>query len=292
MLKGSTMMGRTKLPIFVLVVLVLGCQCLADADLGLRLAWSKNILTISGTGLPGREMKVLYIEAYCRPGSTARKWEQTVIGHTTRLVSIDPDGKRLVLECTLKDGVIVRHEIRAGADEVSFQITATNPTKKASEAQWAQPCVRVDAFTGRNQQTYLEKSFIFVGGKLARMPTPHWATEAVYTPGQVWCPRDVDRNDVNPRPLNPDVPDNGLIGCYSSDEKTIMAVAFEPYQELFQGVIACIHSDFRIGGLKPHESKTIRGKMYFVPADVEALLRRYQADFPEHFGRDAGGGKK
>ena len=215
-----------------------------------------------------------------------------MIGHRTRLISADPDGRRVVLECTLKDGVIVRHEIAAGEDEVSFHITASNPTDKESEAQWAQPCIRVDRFTGRNKTTYLDKCFIFLDGKLARMPTPHWATEAVYTPGQVWCPRNVDRNDVNPRPLSPDVPDNGLIGCYSSDEKMMMAVAFEPYQELFQGVIACIHSDFRIGGLKPRESKTIRGKMYFVPADVEALLRRYKADFPEHVGQDGGGGKK
>src|SRR6476660_9096950 len=122
----------------LLLIVIFHGQCLAEKDLGLRLAWSKNILTISGAGLPGREMKVLYIEAYCRPGATHRKWEQTVIGHTTRLVSVDPDGKRLVLECTLKDGVIVRHEIRAGADEVTFQITANNPTKTASEAQWAQ----------------------------------------------------------------------------------------------------------------------------------------------------------
>src|SRR5207247_7235398 len=78
-----------------------------------------------------------------------------------------------------------------------------------------------------------------------------------------------------------DVPDNGLIGCFSADEKMIFAVAFEPYQELFQGVAACLHSDFRIGGLKPGETKNIRGKIYFVPADVNALLKRYQADFPE-----------
>ena len=28
-----------------------------------------------------------------------------------------------------------------------------------------------------------------------------------------------------------------------------MAVAWEPYQEIFLGVITCIHSDFRLGGL-------------------------------------------
>jgi hypothetical protein len=62
----------------------------------------------------------------------------------------------------------------------------------------------------------------------------------------------------------------------------LLATAWEPYQELFQGVIVCIHADFRIGGLAPHESKTIRGKIYILPNDIPALLRRYQQDFPEH----------
>src|SRR6266571_2976980 len=81
-----------------------------DDDRAMRLAWKDNYLTISGPNLPGREMKILYIEAYCRPGATDRKWEQTTIGHTTRVVSAAADGHSLVLECTLKDGVTVRHE--------------------------------------------------------------------------------------------------------------------------------------------------------------------------------------
>jgi hypothetical protein len=266
----------------VVVLLALGIVVTeggAAENLGLRLAWKENILTISGEKLPGREMKVWYIEAYCRPGSTNRRWEQTVIGHRTRLVSAGEDGKSLVLECELKDGVKVRHEIAAGVDEVEFRLTANNPTDKASEAHWAQPCVRVGAFAGRDQKTYLEKCFIFLDGKLSRMPTRDWATAAIYTPGQVWCPRHVDRGDVNPRPLSRAVPDNGLIGCFSADEKMMMAVAFEPYQELFQGVITCIHSDFRIGGLAAGETKRIRGKIYFLKADEKGLLERYRRDF-------------
>ena len=82
----------------------------------------------------------------------------------------------------------------------------------------------------------------------------------------------VDRNDVNPRPLSKLVPSNGLIGCFSKDESKIFATAFEPYQELFQGVAVCLHADFRLGGLKPGETKDIRGKIYVVPSDVDALL--------------------
>jgi hypothetical protein len=72
------------------------------------------------------------------------------------------------------------------------------------------------------------------------------------------------------------------MGCFSADERKILAVAWEPYQELFLGVITCIHSDFRIGGLAAGETKQIRGKIYMVDADVPALVKRYTRDFPEH----------
>jgi hypothetical protein len=62
----------------------------------------------------------------------------------------------------------------------------------------------------------------------------------------------------------------------------ILATAWEPYQELFQGVIVCLHADPRIGGLGPGETKEVRGKLYLVDAEPDALLRRYEADFPEH----------
>jgi hypothetical protein len=77
-----------------------------------------------------------------------------------------------------------------------------------------------------------------------------------------------------------------LIGCYSSDGNMILATAWEPYQELFQGVGVCIHSDFRIGGLKPGETKRIRGKIYLTGADVPKLLQRYERDFPEHLTKN------
>ena len=92
----------------------------------------------------------------------------------------------------------------------------------------------------------------------------------------------VARADVNPRPLHKDVPDNGLIGCYSVDDKMLFATAWEPYQELFQGVGRCLHSDFRLGGLKPGKKLQIKGKVYLVNNDLEALLARYRKDFPEH----------
>jgi hypothetical protein len=244
------------------------------------------MLTIRGPRLPSGEVKVWYLEAYCRPSSTDRDWGQTVIPHKTELTESTPDGRLIKLRCKLEDGVTVEHEIRAGTDEVDFRLIAHNPTDRTSQAHWAQPCLRVDKFTGapqvRASEDYLPKSFIFLDGRLRRMPTEPWATKARYTPGQVWCPKHVDRNDVNPRPLSSLVPSNGLIGCFSGDDKMILATAWEPYQELFQGVIVCLHSDFRLGGLRPGETKRVRGKIYVVDADVAALVRRYEKDFPEH----------
>ncbi|MBW3539623.1 MAG: hypothetical protein KY476_05075 [Planctomycetes bacterium] len=261
-----------------------------DAMPRLTIDWKDNYLTVRGKHLPGGEVKIWYIEAYCRPGSTDRDWGETTIGHRTEFISASDDGRKLKLRCTLTDGVVITHDITAGDDEVDFKLTATNPTQHASQAHWAQPCVRVDKFAGvkaeRASETYLPKSFIFEDGRLTRMDDlSSWATKARYVPGQVWCPRHVDRNDVNPRPLSDIVPSNGLIGCFSADEKLILATAWEPYQELFQGVIVCLHSDFRIGGLAPGETKTIRGKLYLVPSNVDALMTRYRKDFPEHFER-------
>jgi hypothetical protein len=117
------------------------------------------------------------------------------------------------------------------------------------------------------------------------MPFGPWSKEARYIPGQVWCPLHVPRTDVNPRPLSKIVPSSGLIGCFSGDDKWIWASASEPYQELFQGVARCLHVDFRLGGLKPGETKSARGKIYIVPNDVDALVKRYEKDFPGHRAR-------
>jgi hypothetical protein len=199
----------------------------------LTLSWAENMLTVRGPHLPGGAVKIWYLEAFCRPGSTDRDWEETVIPHGTKLVDATPDGRRVRLRSTLEDGVVVDHDIRAGRDEVDFRLNAANPTKRPSLAHWAQPCVRVDTFTGvkpaRNSEEYLPKCFLLVDGRLTRLPTQPWAMKARYTPGQVWCPSHVDRTDVNPRPLSPLVPSGGLIGCFSADDKQVLATAWEPY---------------------------------------------------------------
>ncbi|MBI1368914.1 MAG: hypothetical protein GC162_09710 [Planctomycetes bacterium] len=271
----------------LLLLLLVSVAAIADEPATLRATWDKNTLTIRGPKLPGGAMNVNYLEAFCRPGSTNRDWRGTVIPHKTQLVSAADDGTSLVLRSTLDDGVTVEHVITAHADHIDFALTAHNPTDHASLAHWAQPCVRVADFAGcgdkdtKDASAYIHKCFVFQGGRLQRMPTEDWATKARYTPGQVWCPIGVPHEDLNPRPLNPHAPDNGLIGCFNADETMIFAMAWDHYQELFQGVARCAHSDFRIGGLAPGETKKIHGKMYFLPNDIPALLKRYNADFPD-----------
>lgn len=268
------------------------------AEPGLTLERDAHWVIVRGARLPGGSFRINYLEAYCRANSTDADWNaHTKVPHRSELVSLSADRTVLRLRDFVADGLVVDHAITARGDEVDFRVTARNPTAVRSEVHWAQACPQLGAFTGftdpaiRAPEDYLVKCFVFLDGKLERMPTREWATRARYTPGQVWCPAHVPRTDVNPRPLSPLVPSNGLIGCFSGDERLIWATAWEPYQELFQGVIRCLHADFRIGGLLPGATKEIRGKIYVVPADVGALLARYRRDFPEHAAPPAGSGK-
>ncbi len=275
----------------VLTVLSASLLSAAEGD-SLQLTWKNNFLSIHGQHLPGGQLRINYLEAYCRPGSTDRDWSETVIPHRATLVEASP--RRIQLKDDLSDGVIVEHIITATADSVDFRVTAHNPTDRKSDVDWAQPCIRVDQFTGCSTEDsrklfppYIRQCFLFLDGKLTRLPTEPWGREARYTPGQVYVPKGVGRNDVNPRPLSELVPSSGLCGCFSADGKQVMAVAWEPYQEIFQGVITCIHSDFRIGGLEPGETKRIHGKVYLVPAEIGQLVRRYEQDFAEQAQRPA-----
>ncbi|HEY2147306.1 MAG TPA: hypothetical protein VGH32_05175, partial [Pirellulales bacterium] len=91
----------------------------------MHFAWADEWITIRAAHLPGGEVRVHYLEAFCRSGSTDRDWKQTVIPHRTELKSIGAAGDRISLRSTLDDGVIVDHEITArridaDGDEVDF----------------------------------------------------------------------------------------------------------------------------------------------------------------------------
>jgi len=265
----------------LLLVLLLGSCASPAAGLAppLRLTWEKNMLSISGEGVPGGKVDVWYLEAYCRSRSTDRDWKLTTIPHTTEKLPGSTDTE-IRLRCRVLGGVEVNHVITAAPGEIDFRVEAVNRGEEYVDAVWVQPCIRVGGFTGGNQQTYVDRCFIYVDGKQTFLPQARRTEKAVYKGGQIYVPPGIDTRDVNPRPLSPDQPSNGLIGCVSADGRMLFATAWEPYQELFQGVIVCIHSDFRLGGLKPGETKRARGKIYLMENDPNRLLERYRKDFP------------
>lgn len=274
----------------LLVVLCFARSPVLAENPGFTLSYeAPHWLVIHGDSIPGDKIRINYLEAYCRANSTDADWvEHTVVKHKSHFISLNDDQTVLKLRDRVNDGLLVEHTIKAKRDKVEFLITVHNPTNQLSKAHWAQPCIRLGDFTGfpnkgGDLNDYLGKCFLFLNGNLRRMTEiKPWAMKARYTPGQVWCPNGVSRTDVNPRPLSSLVPSCGLIGCFSGDEAMILAVAFEPYQELFQGVARCLHSDFRLGGVKPGAKEQIRGCVYLMKNDVPLLMERYKDDFPEH----------
>lgn len=275
------------------------CVCVASGcTVGnhLRLDWDGEFLVISGSRLD-LPIKVHYLEAFVRSGSSNQDWSESVISHRTTLIAKAEDGSSLHLRSELPvesesspastdPPIVVEQYISAGADEVTFLLTARNRGRKVVDVLWAQPCVRVGEFTGRGlkwyeEEHYLDACFIFLDGKLTTLDETPRSSDGFYTPGQVYAPVEINRGDLNPRPLSSAIPSSGLIGCYSADGSMLVATAWQPYQELFQGIATCIHADFRIGGLKPGQTKTVRGKIYVMENDVEELLRRYHSEFGE-----------
>lgn len=262
------------------ILLLAACTVAASvaAD-SLTLGWTNNMLRISGPQIPGDYIEIWYLEAFCRSASTHRKWEETTIPHKTELLSATP--QKIRLRTKVEPAVILEHEITAASDSVNFQVTARNEGAEFTDVQLFQPCMRVDRFTGANQNNYTDKSFIFTedGAKLlSELPRNE---DAIYRGGQVYVPDGIPLNDVNPRPISDIKPANHLIGCYSKDGKMLLATAWDSTQELFQGVIVCLHNDSRIGGLKPREAKSLRGKLYLLENNIPALLARYKKDFPQ-----------
>jgi len=249
----------------------------AAPDENVRLDYSGRMLSVTHPLLDDKPLKIDCMEAYCRKGSTHRRWEETIIPQQNEVISKTPH--EIKVKTSLASGVEVMHRFAVVADEILFEATFTNLTEKPVDIEWMQPCIRIGDFTGLGQDEYPRKCFIFTSKGLIRLNETNRTEKAIYRGGQVYVPAGIDRNDVNPRPLSPDVPANKLIGCFSADEKALLATAWTDVQELFQGVIVCIHADPRIGGLGPAQRKRIWGKLYIIPNDTNELLRRYRRDF-------------
>lgn len=265
--------------------LAVGCVLLflSAGDIGaadtFKLAWRTNVLTVSGEKLPGGTLNVWWLEAFCRRGSTKRPWNETTIPHKTELVSADPKGQRLRLSSKVETGVEMLQELRVVENGIKIDVELKNSGNEPVDLEWFEPCIHVDRFTGRNQTNYIGRCFIFTERGLTMLDKLPRNEEALYRGGQVYVPRGINHLDVNPRPISPVTPANGLIGCISADDQYLLATAWDQTQHLFQGVIVCIHSDPHVGGLKPHETKKLRGMIYLMKNDVAKLLKEYRQDF-------------
>jgi hypothetical protein len=102
---------------------VLGGALAGAADPKLRLEREANWLIIRGAHLPGGEIRINYLEAYCRPKSSDADWgKHTVIPHTSRLLSKSADGSEIRMRDSLSDDVTVEHVVRASSDAVTFRL--------------------------------------------------------------------------------------------------------------------------------------------------------------------------
>jgi len=246
------------------------------------LSWSNNLLVVSDPRLPGGKLEIWYLEAFCRSGAWAREWPQTTLHHTTVLTAADAGAKRLEFRTRVEPGVEVRHSIQARSDELELNFELKNTTDSPVDLQWFEPaCIRVAAFTGCVQSNYTGRSFIFTAQGLKLLDRLSRTTKALYLGGQVYLPAAVLPADANPRPICLEHPVNGLIGCFSADNRLLLATASDHTHELFEGVYVCLHSDPQVNGLAPGEIKRRRSKIYLLTNDPKALLERYHHDFPE-----------
>ncbi len=256
--------------------------CLTPTYAASTLSWTNTLLTVTHPKLPGGRLDIWYLEAFCRSGGHDRSWDKTRVPHRTELLQATPDGSELRFRTLVPPNVEVLHEVIVRDDGLDFNFLLTNRGTQEWDIQWFQPaCVRVAAFTGCDQSSYTRRSFVFTPKGLTLLSDMERTTRALYTGGQVFLPQASREIDANPRPVARNPVSKGLIGCFSADDQWILAIASDRTFELFEGVYVCLHSDPLIEGLKPGESKRLRQKIYLVPNDPDALVRRHQLDFPE-----------
>ena len=65
---------KSRLSFAALVILVCTSLKILAAEPSLTLARDKNFLVIRGPQIPGEEIRIHYLEAYCRAGSTDADW--------------------------------------------------------------------------------------------------------------------------------------------------------------------------------------------------------------------------
>src|SRR5437763_18435 len=78
-----------KSPVRTIIVSLLFCCATASFCPALTLARENNWLVIHGANLPSGQIRINYLEAYCRANSTDADWvKHTVIKHTNEVISV------------------------------------------------------------------------------------------------------------------------------------------------------------------------------------------------------------
>jgi hypothetical protein len=245
----------------------------------LSLSWTNNLLTVSDSRLPGGKLEIWYLEAFCRSAAWGRDWNRTTLPHQTKLVRANRN--RLEFETLVQPGIEVHHDVESSEDALTINFELKNTGASPVDLQWFEPaCIRVAAFSGCDQSNYIHRSFIFTQSGLTCLDRLRRTTNALYLGGQVYLPGFVSPADANPRPICFDHPINGLVGCFSADDRWLLATASDQTHELLEGVYVCLHSDPRVNGLDPGQKKHFRSMIYLLPNNPKALLERYHRDFP------------
>jgi hypothetical protein len=271
--------------VFLMLFANMLCGCRTASPLAqnreLRLSWTNNLLTVTGPEIPGGKLSIWYLEAFCGSHAHDQSWDQTKIPHKTTLLRASGQGDLLDFETSISGGVEMSHQVRTTPDGIRFDYSLVNKSGVPVDIQWFQPaCIRVADFTGSDQTNFIKRSFIFTESGLTSLADSGRTEEALYKGGQVYIPTVILAKEANPRPLASARPVNGLIGCFSADNKQLLATASDQTHELFEGVYVCLHSDPHVGGLKPGETKKFHAKIYLMPNNIPALLKHYHSDFP------------
>jgi len=277
-----TLQARTFAVVWSCALIFVVLPTVACANGEREISWTNNLLTISDVRLPGGKVEVWYLEAFCRSGASTREWGRTTLPHKTVLTGADPAGQHLKFRTAVQPNILILHEINVCDDGLELGFELVNQGKDPVDLQWFEPaCIRVQNFTGCQQSNYIARSFIFTSAGLNLLDSLRRATNALYPGGQVYLPSGILPADANPRPICGDHPVKGLIGCFSGDNRWLLATASSRTHELFEGVYVCLHSDPEVGGLAPGESKHVSSKIYIMPNDPRLLLEHYRHDFPK-----------
>ena len=125
-------------------------------------SWTNNLLTLRHPQLPGGSLDAYYLEAFLRTGANQQNWGKSVLPHKTQLLAADQKSRWLKFHTEVQPGVEVLHEVRAKRDAVEVTFKIRNRLAEPVDLQWFQPaCIRVATFTGRDQQSFIDRSFIY-----------------------------------------------------------------------------------------------------------------------------------